>query len=145
MRWPFLLSNDRAGKQRADVCINLIFNYVGQLPKNPLQTAGFILFLTCGQVHGSPLSLLVCCSCFFYGKSIERSPEQTFFEAFVLCSNLQHLLPLLRFHIAISNLVAYCISIPLGCQICRIYNGMINWQGDAQTNNRLQRTSYQTL
>lgn len=75
-------------------------------------------------------------------KSAERAPEQTSFKAFILRTRLQHLLSLLHFHVAIPNLVVHCISIPLGCQIFRIYNGMINWQGDLQANNRLQRTSY---
>ena len=73
---------------------------------------------------------------------LSRSLEQTFSEGFILWTTLQHLLSLLHFHVAVSNLVARCISIPLGCQIFRIYNGMINWQADAQANNRLWRTSY---
>lgn len=71
-----------------------------------------------------------------------RSLEQIFSEAFILWANVQRLLSSLHFHGAISNLVAHCISIPQRCQIFRIYNGMINWQADAQANNRLQRTSY---
>lgn len=99
-----------------------------------------LLFSTCGQLQASPNS--VCYSHFFSGESIERSSKQKSCEGFVLRAHPQPLLASLHFPVAISNLAAHCLSIPLGCQIFRIYNGMINWQGNTQPNNRLQRTSY---
>lgn len=60
--------------------------------------------------------LLVAFVSFMKVKVLRDLQEQTSFKAFILCTNLQHWLLLLHFHVAISNVVAHCIVIPLGCQ-----------------------------
>lgn len=84
-----------------------------------------ILYKLLVLFYSSPVvkSMTLWSPCLFV--ALERSPEQTFFKAFILHTNLQHLLSLLCFHIAISNLVAHCISIPLRCHILESIMGWL--------------------